>query len=148
MNASCVPILEILGHVIVIWDTKKLKKRRFLARKFINSLTTQHLLTCKAEIWTQRVLINALCKPSMGAPGHVTKISQVENGQKVVEFQPIYLGKYRYWWKMVCDFWAHYQPHFFWVCSFTPTWKLFCFVLFLLLFFLFLFSFSSPVIYF
>ena len=42
------------------------------------------------------MLINALCKPSLGAPGHVTKILQAENGQKVDEFETIYLGNYRY----------------------------------------------------
>ena len=43
------------------------------------------------------VHMNALCKPSLGALGHVTKILQAENftGQKV-EFEPIYLGHYRY----------------------------------------------------
>ena len=37
-----------------------------------------------------QVLINALSKPSLGAPGHATKILQAENGQKVDEFEPIY----------------------------------------------------------
>ena len=76
---------------------------------------------------TMWVLINALCKPSLGAPGHVTKILQAKGGQKVDDFEPIYLGNYRYWWKMVCNFWAHYQLAFFWLCSFTPTWILFFF---------------------
>ena len=40
--------------------------------------------------------MNALHKPSLVAPGHVTKILQAENGQKVDEFEPIYLGNYRY----------------------------------------------------
>ena len=35
------------------------------------------------------VLMNALCKPSLGVPGHVTKILLAENGQKVDEFEPI-----------------------------------------------------------
>ena len=30
-----------------------------------------------------RVLINALCKPSLGSPSHVTKILPAENGQKL-----------------------------------------------------------------
>ena len=34
--------------------------------------------------------------------------------------EPMYLGNYRYSWKMVCGFWAHYQPPFFWLYSFTP----------------------------
>ena len=37
-----------------------------------------------------------LFKPSLGAPGHVIKILQAENGQKVDKFEPIYLGNYRY----------------------------------------------------
>ena len=42
--------------------------------------------------------MNALCKPSLGAPGHVTKILQIENGQKVEEFNPINLGNYQLMW--------------------------------------------------
>ena len=41
-------------------------------------------------------VMHGLCKPSMVAAGHVTKILQAENGLKVDEFEPIYLGKYRY----------------------------------------------------
>ena len=33
----------------------------------------------------------ALRKPSLGAPGYVTKTLQAENGQKVDKFEPIYL---------------------------------------------------------
>ena len=43
-----------------------------------------------------RVLMSDLCKPSLGMPGHMTKILQAEKGQKVDEFEPIYLGNYRY----------------------------------------------------
>ena len=35
------------------------------------------------------VLMNALCKLSLGAPGHVIKILQAKNGQKVNEFESI-----------------------------------------------------------
>ena len=38
--------------------------------------------------------MNALRKPSLGAPCHVTKILQANNGQKVDDFEPIYLGYY------------------------------------------------------
>ena len=38
MKASCVPFWRILGHVIMNWHTRK---RRFLARKFVNSPITQ-----------------------------------------------------------------------------------------------------------
>ena len=41
---------------------------------------------------------------------------------------------------MVRGFWAHYQPHFFWLWLFTPTWKLFfLFCMFFLIFFFFFF---------
>ena len=40
--------------------------------------------------------MSALCKPSLGAPSHVTKMLQAENELKVDEFEPIYLGNYRY----------------------------------------------------
>ena len=40
------------------------------------------------------VLINALCKPSLGTPSHMTNILQAKNVQKVDEFEPIYLDKY------------------------------------------------------
>ena len=33
--------------------------------------------------------MNGLRKPSLGAPGHVTKMLQAKNGQKVDEFEPI-----------------------------------------------------------
>ena len=36
------------------------------------------------------MLMNALCKPSMGAPGYLTKILQAKNWLKVDEFEPIY----------------------------------------------------------
>ena len=85
------------------------------------------------NLGTMCVLINALCKPSLGVPGHVTKILQAKSGQKVDNFEPIYLGNYRYWWKLVCGFWAHYQLPFFWLCSFTPTWILFSFFFFFFL---------------
>ena len=120
---------------------KNIEKLRFLPWKCINSLVTQKPLDLlNWNLDTMCVLITALCWPSLGAPGPVmTEILQAENGQKVTEFESIYLCNYRYWWKMVCDFWAHYQPPFFWLCSFIPTWILI--VLFHFFFFLF---FSFP----
>ena len=35
------------------------------------------------------VLINALCKPSLGVPGQVAKILQAKNWLEVNEFEPI-----------------------------------------------------------
>ena len=40
------------------------------------------------------VLMNALYIPSLELPGHVTKILQAQNGQKVDEFEPIYFANY------------------------------------------------------
>ena len=40
------------------------------------------------------VPINALRKPSLGAPDYVTKILPAKSGQKVDDFEPIYLGNY------------------------------------------------------
>ena len=81
-----------------------------------------------------------------GAPGHVTKTLQDKNGQKVDKFKPTYLGDYRYWWKMACDFCVHYQPSFFWLCSFTSTWKqFFLFHIFFLTFFLLPLSTLKPL---
>ena len=37
------------------------------------------------------VLINSLCKPSLGAPDLMTKILQAKNGQKVDNFEPMYI---------------------------------------------------------
>ena len=109
-----------------------------MALKFINSLITQKPLDVKS--WNLNTVWLFLCKPSWAAPGHVTKILQAESGQKVDELEPIYLGKYRYWWKMVCDFWARYQSPFFWLCSCTPIWiQFFLFCIFFLTF-LFLLS--------
>ena len=46
---------------------------------------------------TIRVLINDLYKRSLEALGHISKILQSKNGQKVDKLEPIYLGNYRYW---------------------------------------------------
>ena len=53
---------------------------------------------------TTWVLIKALCELSLGAPGYVIEILLAKNRLKVHEFELIYLGKYRYWWKMVDNF--------------------------------------------
>ena len=114
MKASWVPILGILGHMIVNWDTKKKKKRRCLAWKFINLPLTQKPLGVESwNLYTMCLLRNDLRKPSLEAPGHVNKMLLAKNRQKVDDFKSIYLSKYRYWWKMISDFWIHYQSPFF-----------------------------------
>ena len=77
---------------------KTLKKRQFLAWKVINSLTTPKPLDAQSwNLYTMRVLINGLRKLSLGTLGLVTKILQAQDGQKVHDFDPIYLGNYRRW---------------------------------------------------
>ena len=39
----------------------------------------------------------ASCNMSLEAHGHVIKMLLAENGQKVDDFEPIYLGNYQYW---------------------------------------------------
>ena len=63
---------------------KNIKKRQFLTWKFINSSITQKSL--KVQRWnsnTRWVLMNALRKPSLEVPGHVTIIVQAENVKKL-----------------------------------------------------------------
>ena len=77
---------------------KNIKKLQFLARKVINLLITQKPLDVQNwNLDTVWMLINALRKPSLGAPGLASTSLHAENGQKVDEFVPMYLGKYRYW---------------------------------------------------
>ena len=67
---------------------------RFLAWKFINSPITQKPLGVHNwNLDTLRVIISGLRKPSLGAPSHVTTMSQAENGLQVEDLEPIYLGK-------------------------------------------------------
>ena len=37
--------------------------------------------------------VERVCVPSLRAPSHVTEISEAKNGQKVVNFNVVYLGK-------------------------------------------------------
>ena len=50
------------------------------------------------------VLMNALHKTSLRTLGPVTNILKVKNGQKLDEFEPIYVGNYRYWCKLLVFF--------------------------------------------
>ena len=69
--------------------------------------------------------MNVLNLTNLGVPGHVTAILEAKNNEKVDRFEPVHLGKYRYWWKKVCGFLTHYQPPFFCRRLFTPAWVLF-----------------------
>ena len=42
---------------------------------------------------TTWVEVERVCVSSLRAPSHVTEISEAENGQKVVNFNVVYLGK-------------------------------------------------------
>ena len=133
------------SHLIVNWDTKKHKKRWFLASKVIKSLLIPKPLDVQSwNLYAMCILINALCKLSLGAPGHVTKILQTKSEQKVDEFEPMYLGNYRYWWNMVCDFWHTINRlSFGYVHLPKLEYKFSSFFSFFLLFFSFLLLFSG-----
>ena len=137
------PILGILGHVIVDWNTKKHKKTVIFGLKsYYIAYHSKTTWRAKLKFGHSVGAYKCFMKTKFGGAGHMTKILQAKSEQKVDNFEPIYLGNYQYWWKMVCDFWAHYQLSFFWLCSFTPTWIFFffCFSFFLLFFFLLFFS--------
>ena len=77
---------------------KPRKKQLFLSRNFFISLVTKKkkkktldVESCNLD--TPWVQIESVCVPSLKAPSHVTKISEAENGQKVVNFELVYLGK-------------------------------------------------------
>ena len=63
-----------------------------------------------------------------------------KSGQKVDNFEPIYLGNYLYWWKMICDFWAHYQLAFFFGYVHLPQLEYYFFFFFLTFFPFYYFS--------
>ena len=73
--------------MIVGCDTKNINRDFWLENLLIRLQLKNHL-TRKAEIWTQ-------CG-CLGAPGHVTKMLHAENGQKVDDFEAMYLGKYQF----------------------------------------------------
>ena len=139
----CASFGDSIGHVIVNWHRKEHKKCDFWLESLLIPYNSKITWRAKLKFVSNLVLINGLCKPSLKASGHVTKMLPAKHGQKVDDFEPTHLGKYRFWWKMIYAFWAHSQPPFFLVCSFTPTWLLFFFFSFFLLFFLFLFQLST-----
>ena len=88
--------------------------------------------------------MNALHKPSLQAFGPVTNILKVENGQKLDEFEPVYVGNYRYWCKLFVIFEHTINRLSFGYARFASTWILFflfCFF-FLPFFFFFLIVFA------
>ena len=73
---------------------KPLKKRLLLSRNFFISLVTKKILNVEScNLDTTWVEVESVCVPSLRAPSHVTEISEAENGQKVVNFKVVYLGK-------------------------------------------------------
>ena len=53
------------------------------------SRAVQNALASRIRLAGRRLPTTVLCKQSLEAPGHVTKILQTENGQKVDEFETI-----------------------------------------------------------
>ena len=47
--------------------------------------------SCNSD--TTWVEVETVCVPTLRAPSNVTEISEAENGQKVVNFKVVYLGK-------------------------------------------------------
>ena len=73
---------------------KPTKKRLFLSRNFFISLVTKKMLNVEScNLDTTWVEVESICVPSLRASSHVTEISEAENGQKVVNFKVVYLGK-------------------------------------------------------
>ena len=67
------------------WDSKKHKQMWFVAWKFINSRITQKPLGKHSwNLYTMWVIINGSCKPSLGTPGHVTKMLGLKMGRKLM----------------------------------------------------------------
>ena len=84
-----------------------------------------------------------------GGARHVTKILQVKSGQKVDDFEPIYLGNYDIDEKrFVISEHTINCLSFGYVRLPQPEYYFSSFFFFLLTFFFFIFSYSSPVIYF
>ena len=80
MKASCVPILGIPGHVIVNWDTRNIKKNgNFWLERLLNPYNSK--TTWRAQLKFGHN-VDALRKPSLGAPSHVTKIYWPKMGKK------------------------------------------------------------------
>ena len=70
---------------------KIIKKCDFLFKNLMICLQAAQL-----KFYTMWVIISGSCKPSLRAPGHMTKLLQAENMLKVCDFEPIYIGKYRF----------------------------------------------------
>ena len=90
------------------------------------------------------MLINGLCKPSLKAPDHVTKMLPAEHGQKVDDFEPIYLGRYRFGGKWFVFFEQIINRLSLWYVRLPqPEYYFSSFFSFFLLFFLFLLKLST-----
>ena len=88
--------------------------------------------------------LNGLCKRSLKAPGIVTKMLHAENGQKVDDFEAMYLAKYQFFrkWFMFFLLTINYLTKVMFVYHILNT----IFFLFFLL--TFSISYSFPAIYF
>ena len=89
MKPLCVPILGILVHVIVNWRSTSHKKNgNFCLENLLIRLNSKTTWRVKLKFGHNEGAYKCFMQTEIGAPGHVTKILQSENGQKVDEFGP------------------------------------------------------------
>ena len=134
MKASCVPILGILGHMIVNWDTKI---RQFLAWQSMKT-TWRAKLKCVHNVGAYECCMQTEFVGARSREQNFTDRKWEKSWRIWTDTSPSFLILI----EMVCDFWAHYQPPFFWLCLFTSTWILFFLFYFFFLFLLMLFTFK------
>ena len=95
MKASFVPILGIVGHVIVNYNTKTIGRNgNFWLENLLVCLSLKTTSRAKLKFGHNMCSNGGFMHSELGVPGHVTAILKAENGQKVDEFKTIYLGKY------------------------------------------------------
>ena len=94
MTATCMPIREILGHVIMNQETRSRIKQPFLGPNFINSLIIQQPLHVKSvnfdKAWLQ---METFFLPNFAAPGrNLTKFTHIYNPS----FFCLHLDQFKY----------------------------------------------------
>ena len=87
--------LRSCGHELR--HKKNIKNGDFWLENLLVRLQLKSHLMCKANIVHNVGFINGSCKPSLREGGGLaTKILEAKNGQKVDNFESIYLSKYRF----------------------------------------------------
>ena len=88
------PILGVEDHVIMIWGPQNRQKTAIFEPKFFYFAYNKKMLNVEScNLDTTWVEVESICVPSLRAPSQVTEISEAENGQKVVNFEVVYLDK-------------------------------------------------------